>query len=146
MSSKLPVIVGWLFVLFGFIAFYFSVVRFKKAKESSNWPSCNGKLLEVKMIDYGTQGRNFSLIAKYQYSVDKRNFIGARICFYSLAQKSECQLIFDELKREEFIKVYFNPKNCEESVLIPGLDKRPYGEMFISIVAIFSGALLGLLF
>lgn len=146
MNSHLPNIVGCIFVLLGFLSLCFSIARLKKSKQSVNWPSCSGKLLEAKMVGYRAQGRDFSLVVKYQYTVGHCKFVGRRICFYTLVRKDECLLILGELEKKESITVFFNPQNHRESVLITGFNGKPYSEIFISFMAIFSGALVAYFF
>ena len=78
---------------------------------------------------------------KYHYSVDNNQISGTRVTYTdginkSLRAKKKLKKKFEGKKR---VKVYYNPKNPHQSVLIPGVGLFNFTPLITSTLFVLAG-------
>lgn len=124
------------FVVFCLYMARHAVLAYRRAKESDTWPAVDGVLLSVEL--WGTRNIDGEMVAvnnlavKYEYTVSAVQYTGNHTAFYQLhyPETTEFALAHPEGSR---VRVFYNPDNCEQSVLIPGLHPaKPYGGLILA--------------
>lgn len=120
----MELVITLILLLFFVFALFQSVIIFRKAVNSKNWPTQVCASLEVK--HYKSQGidynfPNYNITAKYTYCVNDLEYFGERIYWgrskVIFATESRGLKLINYLEQKN-IKVFYNPNNHEESVLI----------------------------
>lgn len=125
------------------------MTNYKNALASESWPSVNGRLTDVRLwgkrrID-GEMKEAEKLIVEYEYEIDGLKYTGTSATFYTLVYPETLEF-FKHYPKGSDVKIYYNPKDPVESVLIPGLKKnQPYSEFILGGLGIAVGAVIAAL-
>jgi hypothetical protein len=131
---------------------YVTIQDLKKSAKSSEWIETNGVIIHSKIEEttiYAThRSRNYAPDIRYRYYIEGKEYIGDRVMFFKTSTPfySDVEELVKEYYEGKKIKVYYDPQNKLESVLIrDGLD---YGstipEFILAVVIIVIGGLLSL--
>jgi Protein of unknown function (DUF3592) len=104
------------FLIVSSIVLAFGIKFWISGRDSQYWQQTNGQLLRLDFL--GSTGKGNRIIADYKYEVYGINYQNDRIRFGG-ASGDEKEL--QGLQNGDIVKIYFNPKNPAESVLIPGV-------------------------
>lgn len=124
------------FVIFCLYILGYAIANYRKANASEFWETTTGKLVELQLwgkrrVD-GAMLDCENLSVKYQYEVNGKSFVGNRAVLYTLHYPETV----DFAKRHpqgSTISIFYNPKNPEESVILPGLHpQKPNSEIWLA--------------
>ena len=124
------------FVVFCLYMARHAVLAYRRAKESDTWPAADGVLLSVEL--WGTRNIDGEMVAannlrvKYDYQINANGYSGNTVAYYELHYPETTE--FAEAHPEgSQVKVFYNPHNCAQSVLVPGLHPaKPYGGLILA--------------
>lgn len=93
------------------------------AHRSASWPPTIGVVIKSHVNHLGGDGNSWKPVVEYEFEIDGEKFKGNRLrlftgtCFIpQLAQKQ-----ITAYAEGQSVKVYFNPRNPNHSVLLPGI-------------------------
>ena len=116
------VIIGFfasLLLLFGIWAITLSIDHYRMTMASGSWPAVEGEVVLSQIreeINYGTLSRKKSPEIRYEYTVDGNRY-SSRTIKFGVQPSHE---IVSRYPENHKIKVYYNPDNPKQAVLIPG--------------------------
>jgi hypothetical protein len=151
MENTNVLIVGSCFVLVGVVTATFFVYRIFQGVASSQWPFVIGELesTDLKEIiykgrdNYGTADQASAWVVnfRYSYSVLDKKYDGSRVTYSDGINKTSRALhrLQKKYQGKSLIQVYYNPKNPNESVLIPGLSIFNFTPLITSVLFILAG-------
>ena len=105
-----------------------------KAKESVNWPSITGKILnsevEKRTSTTGTgssrkTSTTYVAVIKYEYTLDGTTYTSDRIAFGGKAATSAGSLV-NKYPKAKSVNVYYNPDDPKEAALETGLKNESW--------------------
>lgn len=119
------------------------MTSYKSALASKTWPTIDGQLTDVRLWGKRNVGGEIkgaeNLIVKYNYEVNGLKYTGTSATFYTLVYPKTMEFSERHPPNSD-VKVYYNPKDPAESVLIPGLNPdKPYSDLILG----FLGAAIG---
>lgn len=141
-----------IFIVAGLFFFVWGIFLYLEARESSSWPSVEGKVLSKK-VDSSTSRNSdgkseTSYYPKMQYSfvVDGKTYQGSRIKVgnQSYGRYSSAQAAIADYSVKKPCMVYFNPKDPNKSVLLNGV--HLFHVLFLMMGLAFIGIGTGLAF
>lgn len=121
-------------LVFGLVLGGFGIYRYNIGKESSKWPSVQGKITYAHAQSRRVKKQNQYIPSiKYTYNVKGKTYTGTRITASDEYQKtlSGAKDILKKYPVSEAVSVYYNPREPGTSLLEAGLAKN----VFVLIVA-----------
>ena len=151
--------IGFICAGLGIVAFFFIGVGIlisgirnrRKATASNRWPAAGGVITnawinESRSTDEdGFTSTSYSARVEYQYAVGANTFTSRRISFGSTQSYSNRRKARKELEAypvNSRVRVYYNPQNPEEAVLIRGTKGTMFG-IIMGIIFILLSACFG---
>lgn len=124
----------------------------KKIEQARRWPHSDGIMTKLEKIGMGNKVigtddyRRFMLRVRYDYNVNDKPYSGTRIVFGGdIIVKSEVEEFCGRYSEGDNAKVYYDPQNPEESVLMVD---RPGGknasELYFGIGLIVVGVIVAI--
>jgi hypothetical protein len=125
------------------------VTSYQKAVASQRWPSVTGQLTEVLLWGSRNLGGQIKEVEKlnveYNYQINGQNYTGTLPAFYTVMYPETLEFA-DQYPVNSDIKIYYNPKNPSESVLIPGPRKdKPYSDLILGLLGVIIGVAIAVL-
>ena len=117
----------------------------KKALASRGWPSTEGHLREVTLWGSRNIGGQMKEVERlkvmYEYEIQGKLFAGNTVAFYTLVYPETLEFAKHH-PQHTHTKVYYNPAQPDESVLITGPKpgNKRYSEIILSGVGIIASA------
>ena len=151
MDNTLVLIFGSCFVLVGVATGLFFVYRIFQGMTSSQWPSVIGELESTDLKEIIYKGRDSDGTAdlasawvvnfRYSYSVSDRKYDGSRVTYSDGINKTSRALkkLQEKYRGKSQVQVYHNPKNPNQSVLVPGLSIFNFTPLITSALFILAG-------
>jgi hypothetical protein len=151
MDSTSVLVIGSCFVLVGVATGVFFIYRIFQGVTSSQWPFVMGELESTELKEVIYEGRDSDSTAdlastwvvnfEYSYSVSDKKYDGSRITYSDGINKTSRALrsLQKKYQRKSVIQVYYNPKNPDESILVPGLSIFNFTPLITSGLFILSG-------
>ena len=151
MDSILILIMASCFVLVGLLTGAFFFVRITQAAGSKSWPWAMGELESAALRDVVYHGREVEGGAdqasarvvnfRYRYQVKGENYTGTRVTFSDGVNKTGGALkkLQDQYQGKSKIKVFYNPRKPQQSVLVPGLSIFNFTPLITSSLFIAAG-------
>lgn len=108
----------------------YEVKRLQKANDSRSWPSTYGRIVSAGTKTVAAGGSdNYGAMAnvpdiRYEYSVHGARYSGKQLSFGPGIGSTKSVLA--RYQPESTVKVYYNPSNPSEAVLIPGSGTMSY--------------------
>ena len=148
------VVMGSCFVLVGVSTGVFFCYRIFQGTISNRWPFVIGELESTDLEEAIYKGRDAGGGAdeasawvanfKYRYTVADRKYDGSRVTYSDGINKTMRALrkLQDKYQRKSQIKVYYNPKNPNQSVLAPGLSIFNFTPLITSALFILAGVFI----
>jgi len=146
MDKAFIVIFGSIFVLVGILSAAFFFYRIYQAVSSLTWPIVMGELVSADIresIYNHRDGQRSSMVLdfKYRYRVADNQLNGTRVTYTdginkSLRAKKKLKKRFQGKTR---VKVYYNPKDPHQSVLIPGVGLFNFTPLITSTLFVVAG-------
>jgi hypothetical protein len=101
------------------IAFWISARLRRDRRKSRSWPAVSGKIIERGVETMQTDGRSFTPIVKYSYTVEGKEYSGRRVYRTGSVGSSRraAQRLVDGLP--DSTPVYYDPENPSEAFLLP---------------------------
>ena len=129
-----------LFILSGIIAFLYVGYWFYKIQSSKHWIPVDAKITDVKISSFKSsrkRGRgSVRIFLDYEYLVDSKVYKGKRLIFPSHDSKVTVEYyrrMYDKLYASKIIKVYYNPNEPTDVVVINGVTNRWISLVFYAI-------------
>lgn len=145
-------VIPWSVVLIGALALYVGLCNVLNARESTAWPSVEGKVSksEVRMQLGSGGGQSIESTVtyhadiEYDYAVNGENLQGTRIAFGDLGteDRSDADAISDKYPEGTIVTVYYKPKEHQVSLLEPGLRTSTWFPVFLGIPFLLIGLTL----
>ncbi|MEK6936605.1 MAG: DUF3592 domain-containing protein [Nanoarchaeota archaeon] len=129
-----------IFLLVGSLLMYFTYSWILNGIESKNWPAVEGTILSSEFVSSRNSDNKPSYSAEilYEYYIDNEKYLSNSITSSSGQSSSSspgsAQRLVNEYTVPDKVKVYYNPKNPELSVLEPGfhpIDALPFSMGFV---------------
>jgi hypothetical protein len=151
MDSTPVLVIGSCFVLVGVATGVFFIYRIFQGVTSSQWPFVMGELESAELKEVIYEGRDSDGTAdlasawvvnfKYSYSVSDRKYDGSRVTYSDGINKTSRALrsLQKKYQRKSVMQVYYNPKNPDQSVLVPGLSIFNFTPLITSVLFILAG-------
>lgn len=146
--------VGSAFILVGLATGAFFCLRILQAAASKRWPSVFGELESADLRDVVYRGRDSDgtvdsasariVNFRYQYRVNNKNYVGHRVTFSDAVNKTAgaLQKLQDRYQGKRLIEVFYNPRDPEQSVLVPGLSVFNFTPLITSALFIIAGVFI----
>ncbi|MEL7477146.1 MAG: DUF3592 domain-containing protein [Cyanobacteria bacterium J06555_12] len=151
MEDTLLLVIGSCFILVGVSTGAFFCYRITQAAISNRWPFVIGELESSDLREAVYRGRqvdgsadqasawvvNFS----YSYAVADKKYQGSRVTFSDGINKTMRSLrkLQEKYQGNSRIQVYYDPKNHNQSVLVPGLSLFNFTPLITSALFILAG-------
>jgi len=139
-----PLIVEVIVVLFGLYMARHSIITYKNANESRNWPKTSGTIIVMEL--WGRRNIDGKIVeaenvrVKYEYKINNKTHTGKTSAFYTL-HYPETINFFNSTHGNNEINVYYNPLNPAQSVLIPGPHPtKPNGGLILASIFVVIGS------
>lgn len=146
-GSPIQLILSGLMMLVLIFPFRIALIKYKKAKESKYWSIATGLITKSEIKSYRDDEGEKMYILDFEYSYlvnNKQYFSKGRFLDeeYGRSWIGKLQNFVDNNKANQNIKVYYDPYNPENSVVIYGLKPRHYLEVLVYLIFIISGVIL----
>ena len=154
MEDTLIAVIGSCFVLVGISTGAFFCYRIYQATTSTGWPFVTGELESTALKEVVYRGREadgsrdeasaWVVNFKYSYAVANKKYQGSRVTYSDGINKTVRALrkLQDRYRGKSQIQVYYNPKNPNQSVLVPGLDIFNFTPLLTSALFILAGVFI----
>ena len=151
MDNALIWLMGSCFVLVGIATGAFFIYRILQGFASAGWPFAIGELesTELKHVIYnGTEiGGGADMASawvvnfRYSYSVSDKKYTGSRVTWSDGINKTMRALrkLQKKYQGKSLIQVYYNPKNPNQCVLVPGLSLFNFTPLITSALFTLAG-------
>lgn len=151
MEDTLLIVIGSCFILVGFLTGLFFCYRIFQAAASKRWPYVLGELESSDLRDAVYRGRQFGggpdqasawvVNFKYSYTVAGRKYLGTRVTYSDGINKTMRALhkLQQKYQGKSKVQVYYNPKNPNHSLLVPGLSIFNFTPLITSALFILAG-------
>jgi hypothetical protein len=138
-----------LLLLFGVSAIIFvqGTGVLHKAYNSTKWPIAKGVVISSTVTYHrysGKSGAYYSPDVSYRYTVGSVPYVGDTICFASIAthNKSDMEQIAGRYPLGREVKVYYDPKYPEDSVLEPGVTFNSWTKVLVALIFFMAGLIV----
>ena len=130
---------GLVFLLFSIYLLKHALKSFKLLKESTSWPSVEGRIKEctLTLSAHKINLRNF--FVTYEYQVNGAVYENNRIALYTIVAKEEAEPLAEQFKKDNNVPVYYNPGNPEESCLVTREPEKKYSDIILAIMGVLVG-------
>lgn len=147
-------VVGNCFVFVGVSTAIFFCYRIFQGAKSTRWPFVIGDLESNQLKEVIYRGRDVDGVRdevsawvvnfKYSYTVANRKYNGSRVTYSDGINKTMRALrkLQDKYRGKSQIKVYYNPANPNQSVLVPGLGIFNFTPLITSTLFILAGVFI----
>jgi hypothetical protein len=154
MENTLIVVIGSCFVLVGISTGAFFCYRIFQGATSTRWTFVIGELESTDLKEVIYKGRDagggpdeasaWVVNFKYSYTVADRKYNGSRVTYSDGINKTMRALrkLQDKYQGKPQIQVYYNPKNSDQSVLVPGLSIFNFTPLITSALFILAGVFI----
>ena len=142
-------IVPWFIVLMGGLCMYLGFMTVYKARQSTDWPSVPGNVVESGIrtehssSSSGSSGSSTTYHANvvYEYRVDGEKLTGKRVSFgeYGREIPDHAQAIADRYPVGKEVPVYHDPESPDDAVLEPGAHGVPWLFIVLGIPILLFG-------
>lgn len=114
----------------GLISLLFGLTRWTHAKESMSWPQVVGTIMytrvsKVLVPDESSPPLTYDLVVRYTYEINGRRYEGNKLGLFDRDRRKsyllEAEELADLFHKDAKVAVYYNPKQPEQAVLLPGL-------------------------
>jgi hypothetical protein len=154
MENTLIIVIGSCFVLVGVSTGAFFCYRIFQATTSTGWPFVIGELESTELKEVVYRGRDagggpdeasaWVVNFKYSYAVGNKKHRGSRVTYSDGINKTMRALhkLQDKYQGKSQIQVYYNPKNSNQSALVPGLGIFNFTPLITSALFILAGVFI----
>ena len=154
MDGLLKLSMASAFLLVGLATGGFFCYRILQAYRSNQWPWVLGELesAELKQVLYngrevdGSADLASAMVVNfaYRYRVKSHDYRGRRVTFSDSVNKTMGPLekLRDRYQGKSQIKVYYNPRQPEQSVLVPGLSIFNFTPLITSVLFVLAGVFI----
>ena len=142
------------FVIVGALMLYIGTSKIIKAKDSSDWPTAKGVVLESSVDQHTSRnsagGYNITHHAEilYEFTVDGTAFSGHRVAYgdYGTSNPSHAKRIVSQYPKGKAVTVYYLHENPKVCLLEPGLKIQALFLPAIGLIFLTIGILITFLF
>jgi hypothetical protein len=124
-----------------------------KANASRKWPTVDGVINSSKIIagtskdSKGNERAIHKVEVNYSYEVGSVKYNGSRISYSGSAEYSNLGEAFNlrsQYEPKSIVKVFYDPKNLQDSVLVPGVTYRTHLGLAGGLLFLFLGPLIAI--
>lgn len=148
-NRKIAYLLLFLIFIFGAIFFlYRSFLNIYAINKSKEWKETIATILFIDMRTHYGRGKTYETIVEYEYVFYGKKYKGNKIAFgYNSDKKKYNSLVYEVLKNAKKIKIFVNPYNPNESVIVRGYSNSLFTTIIFGVLfIIFSIFFLLLLF
>ncbi len=133
---------GPLLLIMGVYYLYLAIRNPKKAKEAANWPTTEGKIVDIRLIGRKSWMNNIEL--RYNYTVGGVEYTGRNLTLFpnTIFGKDRLNEILEQYHAGQYVKVYANPEKPKDAVLEPDLGEQDRWFLLWSIMNVLVGIFL----
>ena len=154
MENTLIIVIGSCFVVVGVSSGAFFCYRIFQGSTSTRWPFVIGELESNDLKEVIYKGRDagggadeasaWVVNFKYSYTVANKKYDRSRVTYSDGINKTMRALrkLQDKYQGQSQIQVYYNPKNPNQSVLVPGLSIFNFTPLITSALFILAGVFI----
>ena len=154
MEKTLLLVMGSCFIIVGILTGAFFCYRIFQAARSKRWPFVLGELESTDLREAVYRGRQVNgepdeaaawvVDFRYRYTVADKNFEGTKVTYSDGINKTMRALrrLQDKYQGKSQVRVYYNPKNPAQSLLVPGLTLFNFTPLITSALFIFAGVFI----
>ncbi len=149
MENLFVICLGGIFYIGGPLLFgmgvyylYLAIRNPKKAEESKNWNTTEGKITMIHLL--GRKGFINNIDLRYEYSVSGVSYVGKNLNLFpnTVFGKSRVDEIFNTYHAGQYVTVYTNPDRPKEAILETDISDQEKFFIIWSIVNVLVGAFL----
>jgi hypothetical protein len=134
---------GLFFVLLSCFLLYKKLEAKRLLTECQLWPSTKGTMTTSEASKYDAKSTRWDFMAVYEYEVDGQAFKNSVVTLYTISNKDEAQSLAKKYPLGKEVKVYYNPRKPQQSLLEKGNgNRKPNSEIHFAIIGIVIGALV----
>jgi hypothetical protein len=130
----------------------YGLLELKRATESLHWPMLTAHVVSsaIEQDRGGHSGTIYSPVVRYKYEHEGVSYEGKRIMFsgqvLSTHSREDAERFISQFEAGARITVRVSPSNPRISVVEPGVDRRVWITLFVSVMFIImgGGGLLGI--
>jgi len=124
-----------------------------KARASLKWPRVEGEVIHSSIQSEsqsrrtgGGSSTTYRARVIYEYAVDGTTYNGERVAYGESAtgNSSDAEMITEKYPKGKRVLAYHRPDSHEESVLEPGQTGLPWFFLWLGLVFLFIGIVLGI--
>ncbi len=147
-NGCLATVFPYIFILIGLAILYFGFKNLSAAKESTQWPTAQGKIASsIVTEDTSSSGRNrsssvtYGAAVRYEFTVDSTKYSGNTVSFgnYSSSDPSHAQGIVNAYPTGKTVTIYYKKSDPTQSVLEPGVKTQAYFMPLIGLIFFLVG-------
>ncbi len=135
-----------IFLVVGATVAFFGIRSLLHARESSHWPTTQGKIVVSKIKTSQSSGKHssttYSAGIEYTFQVDKKTYTGDSVAYgdYGSSNRSHASGIVAQYPVGKQVTVHYMPGKPDECVLEPGVKFQAWIlPIFGSVFALFGG-------
>jgi hypothetical protein len=122
MEELIKILIPSLLILLGIACFVASFVQRQKVIQAQQWPTTTARVSRLELDEHaGQDGDAQEVLINYRYQVGGSTYEGRRLAFgYDSTTSPDYHLrIYELLKNKPMIRIYYNPRTPQESVISP---------------------------
>jgi len=139
-------LIGIIFIVVGVAIFGLGINLYKKAKASETWPTVDGVVFSSEVSSYKDSKKNtrYSANVNYSYMIENKEYTSNDISMSEVTSSnvSSAEKICKQYPEGTKVKVFYNPENPDESLLIPGTSFVVYLPMIAGAIFLLIGIVL----
>ena len=133
---------GPLLFVMGVYYLYLAIRNPKIAPGTKNWPTCEGKIEEIRMI--GRKGSMNNIELRYRYTLGGVEYIGKNLTLFpnTIFGKDRVNKILEDYHVGQYVTVYTNPDRPKQAILETDLGEQDRFFLIWSIINVLVGIFL----
>ena len=150
LQNNIDLIILILLSLIGIIIIIYNLILITKGQRTNSWTETNGLITKSeigisKSLIEKTFDNHYRADIEYEYQIknevfySKQVFLGDKIY---IPHKNNAEKLLNRFHINQTVKVYYNPTNNSESVLIKGSGTNRFRNITLGLILIIVGALI----
>ncbi len=122
MEGLIKLLIPVLLILVGVALMVVSFVQRQKVMQAQRWPTTSARVTRLELDEHaGQDGDAQEVLITYRYQVGGSSYEGNKLAFGydSTTSPDYHRRIYDLLKNQPMIQIYYNPSSPQESVISP---------------------------
>lgn len=121
---------------------YLAITNPKKAPETNNWPTCEGKIIDIHML--GRKGWINNIELRYRYTIGGEEYTGKNLTLFpnTIFGKERMDEILENYHTGQYVTVHTNPEKPKDAILETDLGEQDRFFLLWSILNVVVGIFL----